>query len=743
MTYSENIFELFKFAHKRDTPTYNKDWISSWSYQDQSNINIQREFTSGFYSYEGPHELAHFMNWSLMSKPDYFPDRLIRPLIERSTRLDRRVVKTHKFDFSFEKYEDGVARNNAQDYIMANAYPMAGPTHSRKILDFGAGSGRQANLWSQQEDEGLVFISVDGIPKPYCLQHFYYSNIDRPFYDYVVDDSNFPLNSQSRGIYHLPTWRFDLIPDNYLDKIIAVQVLPELSDLLMKYICDQFRRILKPSGILYIRDHKDLWKPVHQLDIDRYLSENGFTKEFEGHVEDKVDFFGIPRIYRKTNPRVIEQQQRLRNSSGVRPMLHNNGQNAISRQDWDQTPEPVRELLNQIVTHVKHQQSTAGPTLDRILKVREYMLRPRTSGQVMMLTAGVTARLYKHASSLKNLGWDVILICLDSSLGDDLSCFSQTIHCKNMQEVLDRSLEYTPQVYHIFTSWQFELPAFLIASGLHPVVFDNYDVLNGCIEEERPDGGPSERMLSLERYCAEHADALSLRDGRFLMSKRKVGIKPRKVALCLDGASSQMESAAFRLPKRMDGIHAVFVGNMHEPTSPRPRNFHFELARVLSNAGIHYHIYPSYIHSYNKYKPLLDDFVARYCRAGLVHLHKTLPTNQIIREISQYHFGIDIVTTSVNRVPGDHEFYGLETTEYAIDNKIFDYISAGLFTFVLKARWCQRIVERYNLGVRVTSFEDIVAQAKKRYLDPVPSIPKVLTTQFWAERLARLYNEIR
>ncbi|RMG39909.1 MAG: hypothetical protein D6719_12350 [Candidatus Dadabacteria bacterium] len=89
-----------------------------------------------------------------------------------------------------------------------------------------------------------------------------------------------------------------------------MQVLAELSDTLVKYLCQQFHRVLKPTGILYIRDHKDLWKPVHQLDVDRYFEENGFVKEFELHVEDGVDFKGIPRIFRKLNPSVLEQRKR-------------------------------------------------------------------------------------------------------------------------------------------------------------------------------------------------------------------------------------------------------------------------------------------------------------------------------------------------------------------------------------------------------------------------------------------------
>ena len=196
------------------------------------------------------------------------------------------------------------------------------------------------------------------------------------------------------------------------------------------------------------------------------------------------------------------------------------------------------------------------------------------------------------------------------------------------------------------------------------------------------------------------------------------------------------------MAKKTDGIHAVYIGNMYEPTSFRPRNFHFELAKALANSGIHYHIYPSNMDLYKSYRPIIEEFVIDNCPYGFVHLHPTVPVDGIVKEISQYHFGIDVLTRSVDRVPGDHEFYSMETTEYGIDNKIFDYISSGLYTFVSNARWCRRVLERYGLGMRVRSFEEIVHRIRIHNGDAFPRIPEVLTTHFWSKRLIDLYDKI-
>ena len=122
------------------------------------------------------------------------------------------------------------------------------------------------------------------------------------FYDYVVNPENFVINSESKGIYHLPSWRFDLIPDNYFDKILAVQVLPEVNDRLIRdFLCGEFYRVLKPNGLLYLRDHKQSWQPVHELDTDLLFERKGFTKEFEARLVDELDIHGIPRVFRRAN----------------------------------------------------------------------------------------------------------------------------------------------------------------------------------------------------------------------------------------------------------------------------------------------------------------------------------------------------------------------------------------------------------------------------------------------------------
>ncbi len=309
MGYQENILELFKKAHDDDKQQFIKDWMVHWTYQDKRTkrqVNYDGDLPEDFYTYNGPEDIVQWYNWQKVPKPDYFDENRINDLIAKSKKFDSDLLSKYNLEFDFSSYDQCIARNNAQDYILANFYPMQN-TGGLKVMDFGAGYGRQANLWSQEGADDLVFVAVDAIPKSYCLQHLYYSNSGREFHDYAVERDQFNLDENSKGIYHVPTWRLDLIPDNYFDKILVVQVLQELNEPLVKYAISQFKRILKDTGVLYIRDHMNAWRPTHKLDVDEHLANNGFTLEFKPHIVDKEDLHGIPRMWRKTNPKVVEQ----------------------------------------------------------------------------------------------------------------------------------------------------------------------------------------------------------------------------------------------------------------------------------------------------------------------------------------------------------------------------------------------------------------------------------------------------
>ena len=267
-----------------------EEWMVRWEWAQQ------------YHKYNGPSDLIRWFEWG-SKRPHYFSDEQIRLFANLSEVKNRKILRevSGGRSYSFQNVDE----YNATDYLFQNLYPVPSRMRVQRILDFGAGYGRQVNLWSQLQKE-LVYVGVDGIELPYCLQNFNYQQFDLALRDYVDDPETFRIE-ESPGIYHLPTWRCDLLPSGFFDMVVCVQVLQEINEELVRYMIGVFERCLKPGGALYIRDHDLAWQPAHLLDLNQYLSERGFVLEFRPLAIDnhpsiqrgKPDVHGIPRIWRK------------------------------------------------------------------------------------------------------------------------------------------------------------------------------------------------------------------------------------------------------------------------------------------------------------------------------------------------------------------------------------------------------------------------------------------------------------
>jgi len=310
----EALEQKFLSVLEKDRSAFTRKWMIEWDYQKIRNkrgVQYDESLPQDFFSYKGKEDMVKWMNWFSASYPDYFPSELIKPLIESSIEVDKKILQNLGLDFNFSNYHKNIGLNNAHDFLFPNLYPVPERNKVKNVIDFGAGYGRQANLFTNKIFDG-VFVGIDAIPNSYCLQHLYYSNLGKSFTDYIDAPEKFRIEKQ--GIYHLPTWRTDLLPENYFDLVMCVQVLPELNSTLVKHMMKQFHRALKPGGMLYIRDHSSVWKPAGKINVDEFLSENGFSLEFKPHIINDKDLHGIPRIWRKNDPEVIASQTMSFNS---------------------------------------------------------------------------------------------------------------------------------------------------------------------------------------------------------------------------------------------------------------------------------------------------------------------------------------------------------------------------------------------------------------------------------------------
>ena len=286
---NNKIEERFQESIIEDSK-YIEPWMISWDYQEErvKNIRYPKDYPAKFDTFDGISDIEKWINWISKSEfKDDIPDRIIDGYSNLSYKYDKEILNIK----DKEKYLSTIGRYNAEDYIYQNRYNW-----NNKILDFGPGYGRQINLLSQLTNE-LVYVGIEGILQPYCMQNLYYSNSRYPLYEYM-DDKNIEISES--GIYHLPTWRCDKLPNNYFDEIMCIQVLQEINKDLLIHILHVFSNILKRNGILYIRDHGKEWKySSHDIDIEEILPSYGFELTYKSDLKDMIEIHGITRVWRK------------------------------------------------------------------------------------------------------------------------------------------------------------------------------------------------------------------------------------------------------------------------------------------------------------------------------------------------------------------------------------------------------------------------------------------------------------
>jgi SAM-dependent methyltransferase len=316
------FLEKFNSVLEGDRTDYVKPFIISWDYQENRRNrkkNYSNDLPSDFYSYSNPNEIVNWMNWFKGEYPSFYKNELIDPLFEKSKQNDIEILKILNVEYDFDKYRN-VGLNNAHDFFIPQSYPVPEEFSINTVLDFGAGYGRQANLWWPFVKGRGNFFAVDAIPLSYCLQSQYYKSIKPDFKEYLESPTRFTIDTDSSDIYHIPTWRFDLIPDNSVDLVLCIQVLPELSAKLIIYIFKQFHRILKPGGAIYIRDLNYMYKTLGALNIDNSLIAQGFTLEYKAYIEHDRHLHGIPKVWRK-NIETINSKQKASFSQKKRYLL--------------------------------------------------------------------------------------------------------------------------------------------------------------------------------------------------------------------------------------------------------------------------------------------------------------------------------------------------------------------------------------------------------------------------------------
>jgi hypothetical protein len=201
---------------------------------------------------------------------------------------------------------------NAHDFYFATTFS---PTPVR-VIDFGAGFGRNAFAFSELKDS--VYCAIDAVEKSYCLQsltlkylysepHLLLEYTDSPG---ITKDQVTGFIERGGRAIHLPAWRLDLLPAHLFNVLMMVWVFHELNPRAARAVLDLIAARMPPRAIVYAQG--GFHTKVHRINLDRSLRARNYARLLllDGHTFDwdSLPMIRDVRLFRRQPP----QKQRSR-----------------------------------------------------------------------------------------------------------------------------------------------------------------------------------------------------------------------------------------------------------------------------------------------------------------------------------------------------------------------------------------------------------------------------------------------
>lgn len=275
------------------------DWACLEIYDSHYVRNRLNEYNSKF-------DLLHWMSFWTEKK------RIVSPFKgnKEFENLKNKSSSAHQEVFSFLFDQDIVKKKTHFGYDIYNANDAFIISKFCKnynfVLDFGSGYGRLGAMFAYKE-ANKTYISVDCVEATYILQNLFLSLLKPKnfyeYFDYQFLNKEFKIQKKN-SIYHIPTWKLNLIHNKTIDLITGIFVLPEINEFALMNFIKEAKRILRIGGYIYLRDHlyqtgENNHKGCHKLNTEDELSKAGFQLIYKGEYKDNIEIYGTPRIYRK------------------------------------------------------------------------------------------------------------------------------------------------------------------------------------------------------------------------------------------------------------------------------------------------------------------------------------------------------------------------------------------------------------------------------------------------------------
>ena len=214
----------------------------------------------------------------------------------------------------WKMHQECTALARCQDYAAIKTYCANLP---KNIVHIDLGPGLGSHAFYSLKAFNSSYIGVEASLHMYQIQRSVYRFIAAQYGSYfdVVECENFSMPHQDinnhlkaleHKLTHVPSWYFCDIKDQVSDLVTATWMLNETNHAGVLWLMSNAMRSLKVGGYFYIRDSENLKPLRHQINYDKLLQNKGFEKVVRLDVKNRINFFGVPRIYKKVSHQNID-----------------------------------------------------------------------------------------------------------------------------------------------------------------------------------------------------------------------------------------------------------------------------------------------------------------------------------------------------------------------------------------------------------------------------------------------------
>tara|TARA_B100000035_G_scaffold4182_2_gene3756 strand:- start:2031 stop:3371 length:1341 start_codon:yes stop_codon:yes gene_type:complete len=342
----------------------------------------------------------------------------------------------------------------------------------------------------------------------------------------------------------------------------------------------------------------------------------------------------------------------------------------------------------------------------------------KKSKTIVFIAGKCYPMMARQAFFLRKKGYKTFLISMQMLNSNDIELlfdsFDEIVHKCLFYPVLGKILKsINPKFYHVQCwMWNYTLGKFIIENkGESKVISEFYDVTGMYSEPENLKSVFWDRIVDLDLYCEKFIFDNS--DGIIHRYKKEIFLNySKKYNRTKNILQFQQYPISFDQKISKSKRRLVYCGTIIGPNDKRhprklfPTSGMCDAFDILLSQDFEINLYlPISSNELNEYDKWILNLKNKYPKN--LYIHKSLPIQRLIKEISQYDFGINL--SNMDK-PNSH------MSKYSFDGgmgtKTYTFLEAGLPVIVNKEyNYMSEVIEKNKIGLSLNSYE--IKDAKK------------------------------